>query len=144
MTIRVNSVEVINPPMTAMAIGAWDSDPDPTPIAIGSMPKIIESVVIRMGLSLSLPPSQTASASASGFLGVEGIDQINEQNSVFGHKPHQHDDSDHREDAHRLSEKDQSAQGSDQGEGKGKHDDERVEEAFKLRGQNHVDDHDCQ
>ncbi len=48
-TTRVSRVEVISPPITARAIGARISPPDPTPSASGSMPKIIAAVVMMMG-----------------------------------------------------------------------------------------------
>ena len=52
---------MISPPTTARAIGARSSAPAPIPSARGSIPKIIASVVIRMGRSLVLPAVITAS-----------------------------------------------------------------------------------
>ncbi len=49
--IRVNSVEVIRPPMTVIAMGALIAAPSPNPSAIGRSPNTVVDVVIRIGRS---------------------------------------------------------------------------------------------
>ena len=54
-----------SPPMTVMAIGAFAlPHPRRTPIAIGSKPSAVVSVVIRIGRNLSLRPASMIAASA--------------------------------------------------------------------------------
>lgn len=54
-TNSVSIVEVINPPMTARAIGARCSAPSPMANARGSIPKIIATVVMMIGRNLMRP-----------------------------------------------------------------------------------------
>src|SRR5262245_61431700 len=61
---RVAIVAVINPPMTARPSGAFCSPPSPSPSAIGTMPMIIASAVIRTGRN-RVKPASTAAAMAS-------------------------------------------------------------------------------
>jgi|GEM_PF-6178768 len=49
MANSVRNDETIRPPETAMPSGCSIDDPEPSPIAMGSMPKMVVSVVIRMG-----------------------------------------------------------------------------------------------
>ena len=51
------------PPTTAMPSGLRDSAPAPRPSAIGRMPKMVASVVIRIGRSRMLAAPATASSS---------------------------------------------------------------------------------
>ena len=53
-------MEVIRPPITARAIGARNPPPSPIPMAMGSMPKIMASVVITMGRRRTRPASMSA------------------------------------------------------------------------------------
>ena len=55
MTINVSNVDVIKPPKIACAIGARASAPGPTEKASGIIPRIIASVVIRIGLNRIRP-----------------------------------------------------------------------------------------
>ena len=50
----------MTPPMTATAIGARNSLPSPRESAVGSMPRIIAALVIRIGRSRSGPASRIA------------------------------------------------------------------------------------
>jgi hypothetical protein len=59
--MSVSSVEVTRSPMTARAIGARNSAPDPSASARGSIPKTIAEVVITIGRSLVRPASMIAS-----------------------------------------------------------------------------------
>jgi len=54
-------VEVMTPPMTAVDMGARNSDPSPRESAVGSMPSTIAAEVIRMGRSRVGPASSSAS-----------------------------------------------------------------------------------
>jgi len=51
----------MSPPMTVTAMGARCVPPAPRPSAIGSIPKTIAAVVIRMGLSRTGPALSSAS-----------------------------------------------------------------------------------
>ena len=53
-------MELITPPMTAIAIGARNSLPSPLLMAVGSMPSTIAALVIRIGRSRSGPAVNTA------------------------------------------------------------------------------------
>ena len=52
-TIRVKSVEVVNPPIIKAPTGARNSDPSEVASATGIMPKIAEIAVIKTGLRRS-------------------------------------------------------------------------------------------
>ena len=54
-------VEVRRPPIITQAMELLVSEPAVTARAVGSMPTIMVKVVIRIGLSLVLPASSTAS-----------------------------------------------------------------------------------
>ena len=49
MTNKLRTVEVNNPPITAIAMGERKLGSDPQPIAIGNIPAIIAIVVITIG-----------------------------------------------------------------------------------------------
>ena len=49
MTIKVNKVEVTNPPITAHAIGALKDALSPKPKVSGSNAKTVVKLVIRIG-----------------------------------------------------------------------------------------------
>ncbi len=53
-------VENVRPPITATPIGRHISEPSPLPIAIGTMPRMVVSVVITTGRRRERPPSITA------------------------------------------------------------------------------------
>ena len=61
MTIRVSRVAKESPKITVMAKGFLSSEEPPQEIAMGSIPKTVEIVVIRIGRSLLLPASKIAS-----------------------------------------------------------------------------------
>ena len=58
-------VELITPPMTAIAIGARNSLPSLLLMAVGSMPSTMAALVMRMGRKRSGPASSTAWSGAS-------------------------------------------------------------------------------
>ncbi len=58
---HVRSVENVNPNITVTAIPLYISDPSPIPSDNGSIPSTVVIVVIRIGLSLVLHDSITAS-----------------------------------------------------------------------------------
>ena len=64
-TSRVSAVEVMTPPMTAMAIGERNSLPVPVPNAVGTMPMAIAALVMRMGRSRRGPALSSASSTLS-------------------------------------------------------------------------------
>ena len=59
-TTSDSSVELMTPPITAMAMGARNSLPSPREMAVGSMPRIMAALVIKMGRSRSGPASRMA------------------------------------------------------------------------------------
>ena len=59
--MNVSTVEKPTPPTTAMPSGARDSPPAPLPIAIGRMPTMVASAVIRIGRKRMRDASNTAS-----------------------------------------------------------------------------------
>ncbi len=58
---RVNAVEVISPPITAIAIGPRKSLSPPQPTATGNMPATMATVVMTMGRARLCPASRMAS-----------------------------------------------------------------------------------
>ena len=64
MTIRLMTVEVTNPPITAIAIGERSEAPSPKPNVIGKRARIVVSVVIRIGRIRCWPDSTMASVSS--------------------------------------------------------------------------------
>ena len=61
MKISVSMVENNIPPMTAIAIGERISAPSPQPSAIGTSPRTLLNIVIRIGRSRTSPASFSAS-----------------------------------------------------------------------------------
>ena len=57
---NTENVEAINPPITALPKGETWSPPSPNPIAIGSIPAVMASVVIMIGRMRSLAASKAA------------------------------------------------------------------------------------
>ena len=88
-------VEVIRPPTSTTPMDWRSSAPSPMPIAIGSMPKMVESVVISIGRR------RNEQASSKPFFALlVGI--VNQQNSVFGNKPQKHGKANHTHHVGRL------------------------------------------
>ena len=59
----MNTVDTVNPPITARASGRLVSLPSPIPSAIGIKPTIVATVVIRIGRRRVRPASMVASSS---------------------------------------------------------------------------------
>ncbi len=55
ITINVNRVELIKPPMTVIARGDHKSPDSPSPRDIGTKPRIVDVVVMTMGRRRSSP-----------------------------------------------------------------------------------------
>ena len=102
MTISVSTVEVSMPPTTQVPIGARDSAPSPSPIAMGIMPAIVEKAVIRIGRNRTGPALQQGVVVAHSA-GTEEVGVVDQQDRVLGHQPHQHDHADHAEDVQRAA-----------------------------------------
>ena len=66
-TTSVRIIELINPPITEIAIGDFVSLPSPSLSASGSMAKIIAKVVIKIGRSRFSPASRRASFTSLPF-----------------------------------------------------------------------------
>ncbi|MNL68809.1 hypothetical protein D3C87_1935880 [compost metagenome] len=57
---RLSTVDVINPPMTAIAIGARKAASAPTPTAAGTMPATMAIVVMMIGRARVVPAASRA------------------------------------------------------------------------------------
>ena len=57
----VKSIELVKPPMIAIAIACRNSEPSPIPAASGVMPKIMVTVVMMIGRNLVGPASRSDS-----------------------------------------------------------------------------------
>ena len=72
------------------------------------------------------------------------VGKFHDKNTVFRHQTNQHDDTDLREDVHRLTTGVHEHQCTEYRKGNGEHDDEGIAETFELCRQNEVDQHDGQ
>ena len=101
-TNSVSSVDVISPPITARAIGARCSAPSPIASASGIMPKIIATVVMMIGRRRMRPTFSSALCRSTPLLALL-VREVDQQNAVLRHEPHQHDDADHRHHVQRAA-----------------------------------------
>ena len=143
MKTSVKRVETESPPITAMAMGAFDSEPSPSPIAMGMRPRIVQRVVMRMGRSLVRPPSTTAS-SIPRPRRAQPVRVVDQQDAVADHDPRHHDDPHEGGDREVGLGQEERPEHPDQSQGHGEHDDERVEQGLELGGQHHVHQDDGQ
>ena len=100
-TQSVSRVEVITPPMTAMAMGERNSLPMPRPMAVGSMPSTMAPEVMRMGRRRRGPALRMAVSGSSPSRMWSSAPSI-EQDGVLGHQPHEQDEADQRAHVDRL------------------------------------------
>ena len=70
--------------------------------------------------------------------------KVHQQNRVFGYEAHQHHDADHREHGQGGTEHQKRQNDTDQSQRQCCHQSERLQKAFELAGQNHVDEYDGQ
>ncbi len=97
-TTSDSTVETMMPPITAIAIGARNEPPSPTPSADGSMPADMAIEVMMIGRARLRPASTMASTRAMPRR--RHLDrEIDEQDGVLGDDAHQHQDAD--QDRHR-------------------------------------------
>ena len=68
------------------------------------------------------------------------IGELHNENTILCNQPDKHDDPDLAEDVQRLSEIPERQQSTCQCEGHCEHDYKRITEAFKLPGENEIDD----
>ena len=74
------------------------------------------------------------------FAGADG--EVEQQNRIFCDQAHQHDDANHREHGQRGAKHHQRQYHANQGERQRGHEGQRLQKAFELAGQNHVDEDD--
>ena len=88
-------MEVTSPPMMATAMGARNSAPSPNPSAMGSMPRIVADVVMRIGRSRIGPAARIAVPQAHAP-GPQLVGVIDEQDRVLVDEAEQEDQSQQR------------------------------------------------
>jgi hypothetical protein len=103
------------------------------------MPKIIASVVIRMGRSRTRAACSRACERSHALL-AHADGEVDQQDGVLGHQPHQHHDADHREHRQRGAEQQQGQHHADQRQRQRGHQRQGLQEALELAGQDHVDE----
>ncbi len=70
------------------------------------------------------------------------IGEVDEQDRVLRHEPHQHDQADHAHDVQRVAGEVQHHRDTDERERQREHDRQRVRERPELRGQDQIDEDD--
>jgi hypothetical protein len=93
MTINDRTVDTSRPPITAIAMGALNSPPSPTPSAEGAIPPIMANVVMMIGRTRSEQASTIASTPRQP-MGFAFDGKVQKHDGVFRHDPHQHQDTD--------------------------------------------------
>ena len=68
------------------------------------------------------------------------IGEIDQQNAVLGHEPHQHDDADHRHDVDVVAGDQQRDRHANEAERQREHDRQRLEKRAEQRGENEIDE----
>ena len=123
----VKSTEAVRPPIMAWAMGAYCSAPVPSLSAIGIMPMMVASDVIRMGRRRTRHDVITASLTLKPSL-TQPVSEIDDQNAVRRRDSDQHQ---HAHEGHHIQGRagnDQNYKYSDQAHGNGKHDQQGIDE----------------
>ena len=127
--------------MTAIPIDIRLSAPAPRASAIGSVPRIVASVVIRIGRNRAAAASLHGGERARGAGCAPLVRELDDQDAVLRHEADEHDQADLREDVQRLAEVPEREQCAGKRQRHGEQDHERVAEALELRGEHQVDQH---
>ena len=119
-------VEVIRPPITTRASGAWSSAPSPMPSAIGTRPSAVQIEVIRIGRRRCRPASSMAVAQRHLVALAQGVGVVHQQDGVADDDAGQHDHADVGLHAERRLGEQQHADHADGRQRDREDDDERV------------------
>ena len=141
ITNSVSAPPHTSPPITAMPIEMRLSAPAPSASAIGSVPRIVASVVMRIGRRRAAAASRTATSARRRARRAALVRELDDQNAVLGDQPHQHDQPDLRKDVQRLAEVPEREQRAGERERHREQDHERIEEALELRREHEIDQH---
>ena len=107
------------------------------------MPKIMARVVIMMGRSLVRPAVMIASV-RSIPRERRTLAKSTRRIAFLVTRPIEHDEADQGHDVDRVPGEQEHARHAQEGEGKGEHDREGIDEGFELGGQDKVDEEDGQ
>jgi hypothetical protein len=133
---RLETVDTMMPPITAVAIGARNDPPSPTPSAGGEHPRRHGDGGHHDGLG-ALVPGLDDGLEAGHALGPHLDGEVHEQDRVLGHDPHQHQDPDHDRHGDRVLRQDQRRGHAPDREGEREEDreglDQRLEEQDQHR-----------
>ncbi len=130
----VSSTEEVRPPMMARAMGVYCSPPVPSFIAIGIIPMMVASEVIRMGRRRTRQAVITASPDRQPLL-FQLVREIDDQNAVGIRDADQHQHSHQRHHVERGVSQRQNDQHADEAHRDRQHDQERIDQGFELRHQ---------
>ena len=115
------------------------SAPAPSASAIGRMPRIVASVVIRIGRSRAAAASRTAASARRRAGRAALVRELDDQDAVLRDEADQHDEADLRKDVQRLAEVPEREQRAGERERHREQDHERIDEALELRGEHEID-----
>ena len=97
--IRVATVAIIRPPITARPSGAFCSPPSPSPRAIGSIPTIPAKAVITTGRRRVSAGSKRGRSSRRLPFATQIVGEVHQQNAVRRGHSDTHDSAHQRRDA---------------------------------------------
>ena len=146
MMIKVNTVDAANPAMMTIPTGAqFAAFPSGVPshpgkskgATMGVNPSNVVRAVIKMGRSRCLPPVMTASVRLHP-LPAEVIDVIDQDDGIVDDHPYQNDETQVTGVVQRLIGELQNYPHSDEREGDGEHDRERLNEILEERRHDQV------
>ena len=133
-TKKVSTVEKSMPPTTAMPSGARDSPPAPLPSAIGRMPTMVASAVIRIGRKRVRDASKRRLDAARSPRSRSWFANSTIRIEFLVTRPDQHHEADLAEEVQRVCRSASSAtQRAGERERHRDQDRERVDEALELR-----------
>jgi hypothetical protein len=140
MTTRVRRVEDVRPKMTVRAMGVRISAPSPRPRAMGSRPRMVVAVVMRMGRRRTAAAVRMASR-GSRPRALEGIGVVDEDDGVVDDDAGEEDEAEEDHDRRRSRRARRGrGQAAEEGEGNADHDDERLQQGLELGGHDDVDE----
>ncbi len=127
--------------MMARASGAYCSLPVPSFSAMGIMPMMVASEVIKMGRSRTRQEVITASSTDWPLL-LQAMRELDDQDAVGGGDADQHQHAHERHHVQGCVGQRQDDQHTDEAHGDRQHDEERILEGTELRNQNQEQQHD--
>ena len=127
----VSSTDEVRPPMMARAMGVYCSPPSPSFIAIGIIPMMVASEVIRMGRRRTRQAVTMASVHRQSLL-FELVREVDDQNAVGVRDADQHQHAHERHDVERGVSQRQNDQHADEAHRNRQHDQERIDPGLEL------------